>query len=289
MDWEVEQLKEFIKAELKKGYAHETIIKTLNSSGFSKYNIKKAFATLHQKPVKDAPVIIKKPKGPGLFARLFSFKTKPIKKPKEAKKQKIQKSKKPEPKKKRGPSVFEKFFHGIKTRVTKPRIAKKIPAKPKPIKKTKPKGPSIFQKITSHKIKPIKIPKIKNIFTEKKAAMMFLIIFFAAIGIIIWIFPASCATEPCFINKANKCQTATFSNIIEGTTFKYETNNCVLRKTVIKMAKDEPENIINEFKGKNMLCVYKENDFSPLYINTISGMLNTCEGELKTSILNYVI
>ena len=103
------------------------------------------------------------------------------------------------------------------------------------------------------------------------------------------ILPASCATENCFVKHANQCGQATYSNIIDGTTLKYETNNCILKKTVINMAKEEPQEIVDEFKGKHMLCAFQQDDFSPMYLNTITGMLNTCEGDLKKAIQNHVI
>jgi len=343
MSYELEQLKEFIKSEIKKGYDLETIKTTLHSSGFSKKSIKKAFATLDKKTKKTEPEIYK-PKKPGLLERLFTPKKKEKTKTKPKKKHKPKKKKTPKkglfksllkPKKKtprtkpkkKGPGFIEKFFFkhekikpkpaqktkpkekkalkpakpkktkkgifyhffGRKIQVKKPK--KTIP-KPKPPKKTKKKG--LFKNIfkskkpkPKKKHKPIKLPKIPHI--KGTTAVIALILFFLIAGVIIWAFPASCATENCFIKHANKCEAATYSNIIEGTTFLYETNNCILKKTAVSLSPEEPIETKKDFEGKSMYCAYKENDFSPLHVNTITGMLDSCEGELKRAIQKYVV
>lgn len=290
-NWELEKIKEFIRGELKKGYDLDTIKTSLYRAGFPGSEISNALATFSRKPKAM----------PGFFSKLFAAK---------------KEQKKPEPKEKptpvkKGPSIFEKFF-------TKPQ---KTEAKPAPMKieitkPEKPRVPSIFQQLFARKPRPVKIappkphkkpfkikmhipklkfpkinfPKLPKIPHAKgMTAVIFLIVFFAAIGVYMLVYPTACATENCFVRHANNCGKATYSNIIGGTTVLYEANNCVLRKTITAMSPEEPKTMVEAFLGKNMLCKYKEGDFSPLYLNTLSGLLTTCEGDLRTAIQKYVI
>ena len=113
------------------------------------------------------------------------------------------------------------------------------------------------------------------------------------IALIIFIFgivyfsPVHCTTYKCFTDKANNCDAATFENQIEGTTFFYETNNCVLTKTVKEMDSSEPKAVVNTFLGKSMRCRYNKNYFSPLFLNSITGGLEACTGNLKDAILAF--
>ncbi len=352
MGYELEQLKEFIRSELKKGYAVDTVKTTLASSGFSRSQIKKAFATLHKKekitkkPEFIPSVTVKKPKGPGLFSGWFKHKPKSIK-PKKVVKKPVKKIAKPKKPKKKGPGIFSRFFFkevkpkqvkktlpklkpipkkivkpkkptgpGLFSRLFKPKSIKpevkkqiiiKPAPKPKPIK---PKGPGIFKPITdifkligkilaailyklTHPRKPApitkKVSKKRMSHLSPPFLAFYLIMFFIVIGLIVYFFPATCITEECFVGKANKCESATYRNVIGGTTLHYETNDCYLIKTVMKMSKDEPEIMQNRFLGKSMTCSYNEGDFDPLYINTISAHLDTCEGELREEILKVIL
>jgi len=114
-----------------------------------------------------------------------------------------------------------------------------------------------------------------------RAAVIFLISFFVIIGLVIWFFPATCATEDCFIRHANNCDAATYRNKIGETIMSYQTNDCFLIKTVELMDPTEPPTIRNRFEGKSMTCSYNKGDFDPLYINTVSAHLNTCQGPLR--------
>ena len=104
---------------------------------------------------------------------------------------------------------------------------------------------------------------------------------------VIYFSPVHCTTYKCLVGKANNCNAATFENQIEGTTFSYETNKCVLTKTVKSMDSSEPSAVVNTFLGKSMRCRYNKNDFSPLFLNSITGGLEACTGPLKDAILAF--
>jgi len=223
-----------------------------------------------------------KPRGPSIFQRLFA------KKPKQATIEKPKTAERPKPvkieiKRPKGPSKMHLFFKKLFAK--KPKPAQKIIA-------PKPKKPEHKIKITLPKLKfpKINFPKLPKIPHVKGAfAVIFLILFFSAIGAYIWFFPTACATENCFVRHANNCGKVSYSNIVSGTTMLYEANNCVLKKTITAMAADEPQNMIDAFLGKNMLCKYKQGDFSPLYVNTLTGLLTTCEGDLRIAIQQHVV
>jgi len=246
---EVEDLRRHIKKHLAKGYNIAEIKYALIEAGFSKEKIYKAL---------EGTVKQKKKKPLGWFA------------PKPPAPPKIKKPVvKPEIKKK--PS--KGFFGWLKP--------SQKPKKPvvKPIKK--PAKP----KIKRQEIKKARHPiKLRN-----QVAVLLLILFFVAIGIVIWLFPATCATEACFIRHANNCDAATYRNKIEGTVMSYQTNDCFIIKTVEKMDPSEPPVIREQFEGKSMTCSYNKGDFDPLYVNTISAHLNTCEGELREEIIAVVV
>ncbi len=95
----------------------------------------------------------------------------------------------------------------------------------------------------------------------------------------------SSCDEQCFVNKANLCENAVYKNEIAGAKLKYETNNCVLDKTVLKLANNEPNELRALFKGKSMSCGYARANFDINYLSEISANLDDCDGELKSAIL----
>lgn len=125
--------------------------------------------------------------------------------------------------------------------------------------------------------------------TKKEGKIVFavFIILLIIVAALIIFSPAGCATESCFVNKASKCLSATYTNKINDITIYYETNNCILKKTVKDIPVGEPEQIREKFLNREMYCQYAKGDFSVLYIRTLSGLLNTCEGPLKDGISSY--
>jgi hypothetical protein len=251
---ELKSLKAHIRKELKKGYSVDLVRTSLIDAGFSSSDVNQALSELK------AAKVIKEPVKKPLFSGLFGGKPKKAKeiKPKE-----------------------------IKRKPPTPIIIPKLPEIEAPtIKETKVeiKKPAI--KETKQKIKPAPV-KIR----EEKPRRLWIFGFLAVLLIIVVVFglayvaPTECDTEACFVSKANKCMAATFMNQIEGTTFYYETNNCVLTKKIQNLDPSEPQAIVDAFLGKSMTCKFNRNDFSPLFLNSITGYLEACEGPLKDKIL----
>lgn len=243
---EVEDLRKHIKKHLAKGYSIDEIRNALLAAGFSKDSINKALTSLG----------IKEEKKPlGWFAPKPPAPPK-IKKP----------AVKPDAKKKPSKGFFWWLKQKPEQKLKKPAVQIKRPPKPK---------------IKRQEIKKARPPiKLRN-----QVAVFLLVLFLIAIGIVIWLFPATCATEECFIRHANNCDAATFRNRIDGTTMSYQTNDCFIIKTVEKMDPNEPPVIRQKFEGKSMTCSYNKGDFDPLYVNTISAHLTTCQGPLREEII----
>lgn len=284
----VKKLKEHIKKELRKRYTPKEIETSLLRAGFDKSSINQAFTELK----------IKKPSFmSGLFAPSVK---KPEAKPKP----------KPEPKK---PAKKKKsFFSGLfKPAVKKPEKKKPVkvlpPPKPKVVK-TRPvkKKESFFSKLFKPKKKApkkvippkkvtVKKPAVKKPrkpmqipFFAKLVSVLLLVIIIMAVIILVFS-PASCATKECFLEKANACKRATYQNSIAGAQVNYESKpDCTIVKTVVKVADTEPAEIKEKFEGKSMVCAYLENDFSPMHIETLSGLIVNCEGPLKQELIKYV-
>lgn len=244
---ELKSLKAHIKKELKKGYSVDLIKNSLIDAGFPSSEVYQAIEELKKAKVIKEPV--KKP----LFSGIFSKKTKKKEKPKETKKE-----------------------------------------LPKPVKI--PQLPEIKAPKTKIEIEKPEIPETKPIpvkTREEKPRRLWIFGFLAVLLIVVVVFglayvaPTQCDTEACFISKANKCMAATFTNQIEGTTIYYETNNCVLTKKIQALDPSEPQAIVDAFLGKSMTCKFNKNDFSPLFLNSITGYLEVCDGPLKDSILLF--
>lgn len=107
---------------------------------------------------------------------------------------------------------------------------------------------------------------------------------------ILFIFSSvGCMTEKCFTDAANNCEPAKYKNAIKGTTVSYTTDGCILIKKITALGPEEPTDIVTAFLGKNMTCRYQQNKFDTLYITSITGLINTCEGPLKDAIIRFAV
>ncbi|MEM4263770.1 MAG: hypothetical protein QW666_02650 [Candidatus Woesearchaeota archaeon] len=276
----VKDIKVHIQRQLAKGYSLQDIQQSLLEVGFSKEAINEALKGIKRPIEKPAEKVSffgwLKPK-PAVAPKPEVKKPEEKPAPKTVTKPEI---KKPEPKPEKRPVA--KFWFGWR--------AEKPSAKETQVKKPEPKKEIKKTEIKPKEIKLRKEEEIKLKIPHKGVIFgILLVLFFVSVGLIIWLLPRACATEACFIRYANACKAARYTNNIEGTVILYEVNNCVLRKTIKQLAPDEPPKIVEKFLGKSMLCTYAKNDFNPLHVRTISGMVNTCQGPLKDAILDYVV
>ncbi|MBI4163699.1 MAG: hypothetical protein HY512_02450 [Candidatus Aenigmarchaeota archaeon] len=92
-----------------------------------------------------------------------------------------------------------------------------------------------------------------------------------------------CADQKCFVDRANSCLPSTYSNGLGNLFFLYEIKDgCSLQKTVIAVDSKEPQEVVNLFNGRSMICKYTQAAFSTDYLTKITGKLESCVGELKT-------
>lgn len=241
-------LREHIKGQLAKKYSPADIKRALLEVGFDSKSIDEAFGSMKFKKIEDMPAVKKEP----LFARLFSHKAeeKIEEKPAEKIKKPVEKIKAPIEKK----QVFEK-------------PAPQVPA---------PK---------------IQLPKFEMPRMNIRAMGLHIVLIFCiiCIGATIAFAPASCITKECFLEKANACEKATYQNSIAGVSVNYEsTKDCTIIKTVESIPSTEPDEMKAKFVGKSMMCVYYENDFSPMHIESLAGLIINCEGPLKQELIKYI-
>ncbi len=142
---------------------------------------------------------------------------------------------------------------------------------------------------------------IADYYLQKKhyipAKAMLIVIAVTLIALIIYfvipkgLLPAtldSCADKACFIQKAESCQPARFTQDEKGTLVQYTTKNCIFTKKIIKVSSQEQERIREAVTGKSMSCSYQQNYFNANWINTMTIDIQECEGSLKDSILQLL-
>ncbi len=176
--------------------------------------------------------------------------------------------------------------------------------RPKPKKKPiiikkKPKKPFFTRKKLKKPLKspprPLSKPFMKTKAFRPKPTGIFWKVFLPLIIIAILIIsllvvfaasqPKDCGTDAdCFIGLANACKPAKFRNVVDTTGISYVTKDCKLTKKIISLSPDEPKEVVDLFLGLSMTCNYRENMFTRLYIDEISGELETCSGSLATVI-----
>ncbi|MBD3259688.1 hypothetical protein GF371_03600 [Candidatus Woesearchaeota archaeon] len=182
-----------------------------------------------------------------------------------------------------GLKTAKKVKKGVKPKKA-PKTTKK-PSKPKLAKPRimpTPAGPPRV-------VTPPKLPKVK--LTSKKVLYPLIIILacIAVLLIVLLLFsigPENCGTdEACFIAKANACEPARFHNMIDTTEISYVIGeDCTVTKEITKLGEREPEEVKELFLGQAMKCSYPKGGFDRVYIDEISGKLETCEGPLATII-----
>lgn len=184
------------------------------------------------------------------------------------------------------PGLLEKVFAPAAKKPVRIEKPEPIITKPKEswlkrLFRPKPRAPK--KALPKHAPKS-KVPAYVTLFS------ILIIIVLIAATLTILFYPAKCRTKECFIEKANACEKATYQNVIAGATINYESrSDCTLLKTITSVADTEPAEIKEKFEGKSMMCTYNKNNFSPLHVETISGLIVNCEGQLRQELIQYVI
>jgi len=102
--------------------------------------------------------------------------------------------------------------------------------------------------------------------------------------------PKDCDNKECFLDKANACKSAKFTYNTGTLTYELITDpQCVLIKKVVGVADTEPEAVKTLLLNKEMQCEYEENNFDELYIISMLGGIQSCEGPLKSAFYEVVI
>ena len=250
---ELKDIKEHIKRQLAKGYNPEEVRKALLNVGFPSDQVNKAFREIE--PKKKAEIRAKARK-PELTGR------KPSERP-----------------------LLHRIFKPVPTPSFPEKPLPEIPAKLE--LKELPAPETIKGMVLA--LPPPPTPQIMHHRSMSTYLVIILTVIVLTAAILFIFSSVGCMTEKCFIDAANKCEPAKYKNTIKETTVSYTTDGCILIKKITKLGPEEPADIVTAFLGKNMTCRYQQNKFDTLYITSITGLINTCEGELKEEVLKRVV
>lgn len=97
--------------------------------------------------------------------------------------------------------------------------------------------------------------------------------------------PKNCGYDKvCFIEQANACNKAELKQDFGGSILMYVVNDCVLKKEFEEFSEQEPEEIKDMFKGKDMECPYEQGNFDSELIQGLIPKIEECQGPLKNTV-----
>tara|TARA_Y100000034_G_C6907521_1_gene421623 strand:- start:66 stop:659 length:594 start_codon:yes stop_codon:yes gene_type:complete len=91
----------------------------------------------------------------------------------------------------------------------------------------------------------------------------------------------SCNDKECFVQSANLCEKAVFTQVEKTITVNYETKDCVLIKKIIDLDNSEPKEVKDLFLNQEMSCNYEKGEFDSSFIESFSMNVVQCNGSLK--------
>ncbi len=103
----------------------------------------------------------------------------------------------------------------------------------------------------------------------------------------------SCNDMPCFVQKANQCTTASYTEKSSFGTITYssriEAGVCILTKRVVALNENEDAVIKALVEGKSMDCSYEKGKFNGQWTSSLVEGLEYCEGDLKEAIGTLIL
>ncbi|MBL7055276.1 hypothetical protein ISS07_00010 [Candidatus Woesearchaeota archaeon] len=88
-----------------------------------------------------------------------------------------------------------------------------------------------------------------------------------------------CGTRECFLQKAANCETSEYTSTEDFGTIKYQTEDCTLTKTLVRLSEDDE--LKDLIEGKSMTCEYNFNGLKNAWVDSLIEDVEGCEGELK--------
>ncbi len=93
----------------------------------------------------------------------------------------------------------------------------------------------------------------------------------------------------CFVQNAQRCSPAVMERRIAGSVMRYETTDgCTFIKSFSVISASEPRPVHELFGGKMMTCTYEKGSFDMRWINTLTGDIARCEGELRDAFVELM-
>lgn len=101
---------------------------------------------------------------------------------------------------------------------------------------------------------------------------------------------ADCKDDvPCFVQNAQDCSPAVMERTIAGSVMRYETTEgCTLVKSFAVISASEPRSVHELFGGKMMTCAYEKGNFDMRWINTLTGDIAKCKGDLRDALVELM-
>ena len=93
-----------------------------------------------------------------------------------------------------------------------------------------------------------------------------------------------CDNKSCFIELADRCESARFVQDERGNVFSYESNGCILTKSVVSISANEPLEVQELLQDKSMDCFYEPGFFNVNWVNTLTIDSEDCSGDLRQAL-----
>ncbi|MBI5393634.1 hypothetical protein HZA96_07245 [Candidatus Woesearchaeota archaeon] len=102
--------------------------------------------------------------------------------------------------------------------------------------------------------------------------------------------PFDCASEQCFLEKADNCNAARYQITIDQIQYEFTTDNdCNVVKKIVKISNEEPIEIKNLIESKSMTCSYTKGNFNQELLTTLLSGLDKCSGQLKEGLYEIIL
>ncbi len=93
----------------------------------------------------------------------------------------------------------------------------------------------------------------------------------------------------CFVQNAQVCSPALMERQIAGSVMRYDVQDgCTLIKSFSVISASEPRPVHELFGGKMMMCTYEKGSFNVRWINTLTGDIAKCKGDLRDALVELM-
>jgi len=128
-------------------------------------------------------------------------------------------------------------------------------------------------------------PKLKYVI----GGVVLVLVVLYIIGSNVTEYSVECEDVLCFIEKANACTSVVLDLQMEKALYRFESYDCVLTKTILKLNPYEDIEMQNLLNGKTMYCEYVKGGFNNNWIDSDIKGIQSCTGELKDIVMQLMV